>query len=209
MYSETIRVQKRYDRFARFYDAVEFLIERKLFKKLRKETLNKLQGKILDIGIGTGKNLPYYNAKAEVTGIDISRKMLEKAKKKAKTLGIKVKIHLMDAQRLKFKDNSFDYVIGTFVLCSIPDPVKAASEMKRVVKKNGKIILMEHVLSKYWPIALWEKIHNPVTKRLFGFNVNRDTKQNIIKSGLHVNKDERLAFFDVFRRFTCTKSLRR
>jgi len=209
MYSETIRVQKRYDRFARFYDAVEFLIERKLFKKLRKETLNKLQGKILDIGIGTGKNLPYYNAKAEVTGIDISRKMLEKAKKKAKTLGIKVKIHLMDAQSLKFKDNSFDYVIGTFVLCSIPDPVKAASEMKRVVKKNGKIILVEHVLSKYWPIALWENIHNPVTKRLFGFNVNRDTKQNIIKSGLHVNKDERLAFFDVFRRFTCTKSLRR
>jgi len=209
MYSETIRVQKRYDRFARFYDAVEFLIERKLFKKLRKETLNKLQGKILDIGIGTGKNLPYYNAKAEVTGIDISRKMLEKAKKKSKKLGINAKFYLMDAQELKFKDNSFDYVIGTFVLCSIPDPVKAASEMKRVVKKNGKIILMEHVLSKYWPIALWEKIHNPVTKRLFGFNVNRDTKQNIIKSGLHVNKDERLAFFDVFRRFTCTKSLRR
>ena len=209
MYSETIKIQKRYNRYARFYDISEFLVEIRLFHRLRRETLGNIEGKILEIGVGTGKNLSYYNSNVEITAIDFSQKMLEKAKERAKNLDINAKFYLMDAQSLKFKDNSFDYVIGTFVLCSIPDPVKAASEMKRVVKKNGKIILVEHVLSKYWPIALWENIHNPVTKRLFGFNVNRDTKQNIIKSGLHVNKDERLAFFDVFRRFTCTKSLRR
>ncbi|MBR9700100.1 methyltransferase domain-containing protein [Candidatus Woesearchaeota archaeon] len=85
MYDEaTIKTQKRYNRFARFYDGMETLVEKRLFKKLRKHTLSKLTGNILEIGVGTGKNLPYYNSKANVTGIDLSPKMLEKAKEKNK-----------------------------------------------------------------------------------------------------------------------------
>jgi demethylmenaquinone methyltransferase/2-methoxy-6-polyprenyl-1,4-benzoquinol methylase len=202
----TQKTKKRYDRFSRFYDGMEVFVEKRLFKNFRKETLGKLNGKMLEIGVGTGKNLPHYNSKAEVTGIDLSSGMLEKAKVKGEKLKLDVKLYEMDAQKLKFKNNSFDYVVGSFVLCSIPDPVKALKEIRRVVKPKGKIIFLEHVLSKYKLLAFWEHLHNPITSQVFGFNVNRDTKQNIIKSGLDINYDERLAFFDVFRRFTCSKS---
>ncbi|NQU79418.1 class I SAM-dependent methyltransferase [Candidatus Woesearchaeota archaeon] len=202
---ETLKTQRRYDRFSRIYDTVEYLFETKLFRSLRKKTLSKLEGRVLEIGVGTGKNLKYYDRKAELTAIDLSPKMLEKAQARAKQLKIHVNLRIMDAQKMEFKDDSFDYVIGTFVLCSVPYPIKALKEIKRVTRKNGKIIFLEHVLSKNKLIALWEHIHNPITRWLFGFNVNRDTKQKIIKSGLKVDNDEKLAFFDVFRRFTCSK----
>jgi demethylmenaquinone methyltransferase/2-methoxy-6-polyprenyl-1,4-benzoquinol methylase len=202
---ETVKTKKRYDRFSRFYDGMEVFVESKLFKNLRKETLGKLNGKILEIGAGTGKNLSYYNSKAKVIGIDLSSGMLKKAKARIEKLKLDAKLYEMDAQKLKFKNNSFDYVVGSFVLCSIPDPVKALKEIRRVVKPKGKVLFVEHVLSKYKLIAFWEHIHNPITSRVFGFNVNRKTKENIIKSGFYINNDEKLAFYDVFRRFTCTK----
>ncbi len=131
--------------------------------------------------------------------------MLEKAKSRVEGSKAAVTLRQMDAQQLEFKDNTFDYVVGTFVLCSIPNPVKAVMEMRRVVKPKGRIFLIEHVLSRYKLIALWEQVHNPLTRTLFGFNVNRDTRRNIEKAGLHILNDEELAFFDVFRRFTCSK----
>jgi ubiquinone/menaquinone biosynthesis C-methylase UbiE len=202
---ETEKTKKRYDRTAKFYDQIESFIENKLFGKLRKETFGDLKSNILEIGIGTGKNIPYYGKGAKITGIDLSPKMLEKAQVKAKKLKTKVQLLQMDAQHLDFKNNSFDYVIGSFVLCSIPYPVKALKEIKRVTKENGKIIFIEHVLSKNKLIALCEKTHNPITRRLFGFNINRKTGENILKSGLIIENDEKLALKDVFRRFTCLK----
>jgi demethylmenaquinone methyltransferase/2-methoxy-6-polyprenyl-1,4-benzoquinol methylase len=202
--SELRKVKKRYDRFSTFYDASEAIIEKGLFSKWRMRTISNLKGKVLEVGVGTGKNLPYYSNRVDLIAIDISPGMLEKAKKKAKKLSVKVDLHLMDAQNLEFEDESFDYIVSTFVLCSIPDPVIALKEMTRVLKPNGKILTLDHVLSKNKIIALWENAHNPITVRLFGFNVNRDTLNNIRKVGLEV-KDENIAFFDVFKRFTCTK----
>ena len=111
----------------------------------------------------------------------------------------------MDAQNLKFKDNSFDYIICTFVLCSVPDPVKTLKEMKRVVKPNGKILMIEHMLSKNKLIAFYEHIHNPITRFLFGFNVNRKTDENVEKAGLKIRKMQNMALFDVFRKIEAGK----
>ena len=105
---------------------------------------------------------------------------------------------------MDFEDNSFDYVIATFVFCSVPDPVKGLEEIRRVLKPEGRIILIEHVLSNYKTIAVFEHLHNPITKTFFGFNVNRDTKNNILKAGIKIEEDKELALFDVFRKFTCT-----
>ena len=111
----------------------------------------------------------------------------------------------MDAENLNFTDSEFDYVVATFALCSVPDPVRTVKEMKRVLKPNGRIILIEHVLSKNKLIALLERLHNPLTSGLLGFNVDRDTKSNIEKAGVRVERDENLALLDVFRKFTCPK----
>jgi len=198
---QTLKVQKKYDRFSYIYDWLEEGIEKGKFGRWRKELLRDLKGNILEIGIGTGKNLKYYNRNARVTGIDLSSKMLRKAKRKLGELKNKnIKLTIMDAQNLKFKDNSFDYIINTFVLCSVPEPVKVLEEMKRVLKNNGKILMLEHVLSRYFLIKIFQHIHNPITRGLFGFNVNRDTLGNIGKAGLKINKEENLALFDVFKR---------
>ncbi|MBI4149327.1 class I SAM-dependent methyltransferase [Candidatus Woesearchaeota archaeon] len=207
MYSqETINVQRKYDWYARFYDAL--WIEKRFFKNVRESTITGIGGKVLEIGVGTGRNLPYYPTHARVTAIDFSKKMLEKAKRRASNLGRDVDFYLMDAQNLAFPGDSFDYVVGTFVLCTIPDPLQALREVKRVMKDGGTAIFVEHVLSRYRPIGLVERLCNPLTNTMFGFNVNRDTRQNIIHSGLYITHDEELAFFDVLRRFTCMKSRR-
>jgi len=203
METQTKKIQRRYNRYSYIYDVMECPCELFSFKNYRKKILSPLQGKILEIGVGTGKNLPYYNYdRVDYIGIDFSPKMLAKAKKLdvpwAKLLG-------MDAQELKFKENSFDYIITTFVLCSIPDPVKALKEMKRVVKKDGKIIMLEHVRSENKFIGLLQDLHNPITKFFFGFNINRGTKENIHKAGLILIKDQKLAFRDVLRLFEARK----
>lgn len=205
MEKQTKSVKKKYDRISFLYDLLDYPCRLLFFKSWRKKYLSGLKGNILEIGVGTGKNLPYYDYKnARVTGIDISEGMLKKAKKRAKG-NSRIKLRLMDAQNLEFKKDSFDVIVTTFVLCSIPDPVKSLKEMKRVLKPNGRILMIEHVLSKNKILAFFEHIHNPITKFLFGFNVNRNTKQNIKKSGLRIIKDKNLALKDVFRLFIAKK----
>ena len=202
---ETEIAKKRYDRTSIFYNIMEYPIERLLFSKWRARFIPQLKGRILEVGVGTGKNLKYYSDDARVTGIDISLGMLKRAIKEANRLKRNYSLLQMDAQNLKFEDNSFDCVICTFLLCSVPDPVKALKEMRRVCKSDGKIIMLEHMLSRNRLIALFENLHNPITSRLFGFNMNRDTVGNIRKAGLKILTEKNLAVKDVFRYIECKK----
>ncbi len=197
---QTKLIQKKYDRFSRFYDLFESVFEKNLYGKWRKDLIGDIKGRILEVGIGTGKNLSYYNKDAKVIGIDISPKMLEKAKMRQKGFEKNITLIQMDAQDMQFEDNSFDYVVCTFVFCSVPDPIKVLKEMKRVCKKNGRILMIEHMLSEHKIIAFFEHIHNPIMRALFGFNINRRTVENIKKSGLEIYRIKNLFFFDVFRK---------
>lgn len=197
-------VEKKYNRFSIVYDILEWPVEKLLLGRWRKRIIGAAKGKILEVGAGTGKNLPYYSKKAKVTGIDISKGMLEKAVKKSKKLRLDCRLLLMDAEHIKFGNNSFDTVLCTFILCSVPDPAKALKEMRRVCKPNGRIIMVEHVLSKNRIIALWQKLHNPITKWLVGVNINRDTIANIRKAGLDIVSEENLAVKDVFKYIVCS-----
>jgi len=134
-----------------------------------------------------------------MVAIDLSSGMIGKAKNRATKADVEMVI--MDAQHLAFKDNVFDSVIMTFVLCSVPDPAKGVEECVRVCKPEGKIINLEHVRSKYRIIAFMEELMNPITSGFFGFNVNRNTRRNIEAGGANVVEDQKLAFFDVFRLF--------
>ena len=194
------QIKKKYNRFSLFYDLVEWPIEKLLFSKWRKKLLKNSKGKVLEIGVGTGKNLSYYNYhKIDLTVIDISKGMLNRAKEKAKKHDFPVKFKLANSEKLPFEDNSFDYIVCTFVLCSVSDQVKILKEMKRVLKKKGKILFLEHMLSRNKFIAFLEHLHNPITKFLFGFNINRKTIENIKKSGLKIVKDKNIAVKDVFK----------
>ena len=133
--------RKRYDRLAFFYDFLEAPVERFKFATWRRRLLNRIDvergERVLEIGVGTGKNIPYYPEGAKVTAIDLSSRMLERARKRATVLEASVAFHIMDVQHLAFPDRVFDPVFATFVFCSVPDPVAGLKELRRVCKPGG------------------------------------------------------------------------
>lgn len=135
-----------YDKVAKHYDRVFAPFEKRILKKWRGETLSYLpEGSlILEIGAGTGANFEFYPNSQCAVASEISLKMLEFAKRKTS------EIHLVqtDAENLPFPVNHFDAVFATLVFCSIPKPEKAFAEIKRIVKPNGRIVLLEHVRPK-------------------------------------------------------------
>ena len=190
----TEAARKRYNRIAPFYDFMEGLIERSSYSRWREMLWSKVEGsEILEVGVGTGKNFPYYPVDKDITAIDFSKKMLHRAKKKAGDLGIRVHLEQMDVQNLEFEDNSFDTVVGSFVFCSVPDPIKGLQEVGHVCKPGGKIILLEHVLSANWVLAWLMNLVNPVVVGIMGPNINRRTVENVANSGLKVEKVTDLA----------------
>lgn len=204
MITETEKTRKKYDRVSRFYDLMEGMMESGL-KKHRKQLLSKVKGDVLEIGVGTGRNFTFYNNKTNVTGIDLSPKMLSRAIKKARLAKRNYSLLVMDAENLKFKDESFDYIICTCVLCSIPDPVKALDEMRRVLKPKGEILMLEHMLSNNKLISFFENLFNPITKSFFGFNINRDTLSNIKQAHLKICAKDNIAMHDVFKKLVIAK----
>ncbi|MGD9678833.1 MAG: class I SAM-dependent methyltransferase [Vulcanibacillus sp.] len=177
------KIRRRYDRASNFYDFFEQPMEIMTLKKWRYEVMKELYGNVLEIGVGTGKNIQYYPDNISVTAIDFSENMLAKAREKAEKYNKKVNLLHMDAQCMEFHDNYFDCVFTTCVFCSVPDPVKGLKEIKRVCKSNGKIVMIEHERSENKVIGLLMDIFNPITLNLYGANINRKTVDNIKKAG--------------------------
>ena len=181
--NETALIQHRYDRIASFYDAAESLMELR-FQPWRRSLLTALKGhNVLEVGVGTGKNLPYYPADIALTGIDISEKMLEYAEIKAQKLRLKTSLLQADAQSLPFPDNSFDAALVTFVLCSVPEPKLALRELRRVVAPGGQILILEHVLSERWLLRRLMQLLSPLTERIWGASLDRETEQLVREAG--------------------------
>lgn len=189
----------KYNRISPIYELIDLPLEFPFFRRWRKEALSGLSGKVLEIGVGSGRNLKYYSSKAQITGIDNSEGMLEKARKKAREMK-NVNLFIMDAEHLEFPNNSFDYVIATFVLCTIPDPVKALKEMRRVLKPSGELIALEHLRSSNPIIDLFEHLIDPFLFILLGDHATRNTLKNIEEAGFTVLEAKKLAFNDVFRK---------
>ncbi|MBA7489761.1 methylase [subsurface metagenome] len=181
--------KRRYNRIAPVYDFMESLVERSRYSKWREMLWSKVDGThILEVGVGTGKNLPYYPEDIEITAIDFSERMLSRARDKARKQKNKINLRQMDVQNLEFEDNTFDTVLASFVFCSVPDPVRGLVEVERVCKLGGKVLLLEHVLSANRILGWLMNLSNPVVVRVIGANINRRTVDNVSKSGLVVER---------------------
>ncbi|HVJ47701.1 class I SAM-dependent methyltransferase [Desulfitobacterium sp.] len=185
MNKETELTRKRYNRTSHFYD----LMDRMINPELRTKAIRQASGKVLEIGVGTGSNLAYYLPGCEVTAIDLSPGMLEKAKGRVREAKVPVQLMEMDAQNIKFADNTFDTVIATCVFCSIPDPIKGLQEIKRVCKPNSKVILLEHVRSDNPILGVIMDILDPLTVHM-GPHINRRTVENIRTAGIKIKNVE-------------------
>lgn len=184
MKTDNEKTKQRYDRIAPYFDSLEGLLEGLFFSNWRKILWDKVQGEhILEVGVGTGKNFPYYPLNTTITALDFSEKMLDKAKVKKQHLNLTVDLELMDVQSLCYADNSFDTIVATFVFCSVPQPTKGLQELYRVCKPGGQVLLLEHVLSSKPLMAKMMQLMNPVIASIFGANINRQTVKSVQSCG--------------------------
>ena len=191
---QTARTQARYDRAAGRYDLVEAPMEW-LIKRLRRHLWANVDGEtVLEVGVGTGKNLPYHPQGTRLVALDISPRMLRRAADRARRLGRDADLVLGDAQRLPFREGAFDAAVATFVFCSVPDPVAGLQEVRRVVRDEGGVHLLEHVRAQN-PVLGWlMDLANPIAVRLTGANINRDTVSNVAKAEITLDAIESRGF---------------
>lgn len=192
--------RRNWNRSAWIYDLLTFMEVWGRSAEARAEVLREARGRTLEVGVGTGHNIRFYPEGSNIVAIDISEKMLARARAKAKVQKKKPAFMNMDIETMAFKDHSFDTVVSTCVFCSVPDPVAGFLEIKRVLKPGGRLIMYEHMLSRNPFLAFMLNAMNPFTIRLKGPYINRDTMGNIAKAGLKVLKERNVRFFDVFRR---------
>ncbi|MBW1998531.1 MAG: methyltransferase domain-containing protein [Deltaproteobacteria bacterium] len=191
--------RERYDRMARWYDFFEGPMEWLRFRVWRKRLLGRLNGEnVLEAGVGTGKNLPYYPEGTRPVAVDLSLKMLARAKKRVQGLSTDVPLIQMDVQHMGFDDRRFDTVLATFVFCSVPDPVEGLKEMRRVCRPGGRLLLLEHMRPENPLLGVLFDLVNPLVERMTGANINRRTIENIRKAGWKIRGEEKL-FLDIVR----------
>ncbi len=192
---ESLTTQRRYDRQAPLYDLMEVPAEFLAFRKLRRRLWGEVDGAVvLEIGVGTGKNMPYHPKGSRTVAVDISPRMLHRAARRARRLERDADLILADAQQLPFPANTFDAASATFVFCSVPDPVAGLGEMRRVVRDGGRLHLLEHVRAPN-PVVGWlMNLANPIAVRLSGANINRDTVSNVAMAGIALDDVESRGF---------------
>ncbi|MBI3978628.1 MAG: methyltransferase domain-containing protein [Chloroflexi bacterium] len=179
----TATTRARYDRIARLYDLLQTGAERR-FAPWRAELWRRAGGpRVLEVGVGTGQNVPHYPPGAAITAVDLSPRMLDRARARARREGVTITLQEADVQALPFPDASFDAAVATFVFCSVPDPVLGLTEVRRVLVPGGQLLLLEHVLSCRPLLRRAMHLANGLVVRLWGANVDRETVENVYRAG--------------------------
>ena len=186
--NRTAIIKNRYNRIAPMFNIMDKMIK----DKWRKALFSKVRGELLEVGVGTGANLPFYHQNAKVTAIDFSPKMLSYARKAAERHNIKVNLLEMDAQNMDFSDNQFDAVVTTCVFCSVPDPIQGLKEIRRVLKPEGRLYMLEHMRSENAFLGKVMDWLNPLIVGTMGANINRYTMDNLAQAGFQVADEKQL-----------------
>lgn len=185
------QARKMWDRYAPRYDRQIRISERLLFPGGRSWACAQASGYVLEVAIGTGLNLPFYPRAAKLTGIDLSPAMLAIARDRAAQLGIDADLRQASAGALPFPGASFDTVVCTVSLCNIPDDRAAISEMYRVLRPGGRLILLDHVASdRRWVLAA-ERLLEPLALRLNGDYLTRRPLPLAEAAGFTITRSER------------------
>ncbi len=188
----TRKLIRQWDRHAAGYDHMSQPMERMLgFAPARARLFAGLGGTILELGVGTGRNLPYYPRDARMIALDLSRGMLDRAADKARAAARRVTFLVGDVEELPFADASLDAVVGSGVFCCVLDPVRGLREVKRVLRPGGKLVLLEHVRPRGVLGALFDLL-DPLVNRHMGPHINRRTLDSMRAAGLVIEREENL-----------------
>lgn len=195
----TALTRARYQRLSVIYDRMEGMAEA-LYRPWREKLWALVEGlRGLEVGVGTGKNMPHWPKGTQMAAIDLTPGMLEIARRRAKRLGLTANLRLGDVQALDFPDASFDIAVATFVFCSVPDPMLGLWELARVVRPGGQVLLLEHMRSANPILGALMDFVNPLVVRLMGANINRRTVENVRAAGLQIESVEDLGMGGIFK----------
>jgi ubiquinone/menaquinone biosynthesis C-methylase UbiE len=189
---QTAKVRRAWERNAASYDRQIAFFERVQFGGGRQWLGARVQGRVLEVAIGTGLNLPHYPAGARVTGIELSPAMLAIAERRAADLGRDVDLRAGDAEALPFGDGTFDTVVCALSLCTIPRPAAAVAEMKRVLVPGGRLLLLDHIGSSWPPIYAAQWLLERLTIRAAGEHFTRRQRPLVTAAGFEIVEAERL-----------------
>ena len=188
---ETEAVRRVYEREAANYDRNVKRPERLLFAGGREWVCAQAEGEVLEIAVGTGRNLPHYPDGVRLTGIDFVPAMLDVARRRAVELGRPVELRLGDAQALEFEDATFDTVVCTLSLCTIPDDRAAVAEVRRVLRPGGRFVLLEHVRSPVRAVRGVQRLLAPAFVRFGSDHVLREPLDHVQAEGFSIEVLER------------------
>ena len=177
------RYAPRYDRDTGFYDLL-------LLGDSRSWVCSQASGQVLEVAIGTGRNLPFYPRGIQLTGIDFSPSKLDIAHGRAAEVGVDITLIEADAQHLPFADHQFDTVVCTLALSSIPDPAAAINEMHRVLRPGGQLLVVGHVASPHRVVRADQRRLERLSIRLAGDHQTRQPYPKIVAAGFTIDRRE-------------------
>ena len=198
-----------YERIARLYDLLDLPFEYGRYRRIRPLLFSGLSGRVLDAGVGTGRNMPFYPRGAEMVGIDLSPTMLARAERRRAALDAKVDLRRMDVTRLDFPDASFDAAVATFLFCVLPEELQAPAmaELGRVVKPGGEIRLLEYVRPTGAFRQVMARLWEPWMRFAYGAGFDRRTEAHVTEAGLKV-VEARFVVDDLVKYLTLRRSQR-
>jgi ubiquinone/menaquinone biosynthesis C-methylase UbiE len=179
--------QEKWDSAAALYDIMGGFGPERRWREAKKRLFSGMSGRILFLAIGTGLDIPCFPPGKQIVGIDISPRMLEKARRRAAAYPGTLILRQMDVHDLDFADASFDQIYSACTFCSVPDPVHGLKALRRVLKPGGKLAMFEHTGSRLFPFSLMLHVMNPVC-RLFGPEMDRDTVAHVRAAGFRVDR---------------------
>jgi ubiquinone/menaquinone biosynthesis C-methylase UbiE len=193
--------RNKWDFSAGFYDLLAWGPEQR-WAPYKRELFANMRGRVLFAAVGTGQDIPFFPPGRDIVGIDISPRMLAKARERAANYAGSLELRLMDIHALEFPDHSFEQVVTSCTFCSVPDPVAGLIALRRVLKPGGGLYMFEHTGSRVFPFNLMLNVMTPLWKPI-GPEMNRDTVANVQTAGFEIREVTNI-YLDVVKTIIAT-----
>jgi ubiquinone/menaquinone biosynthesis C-methylase UbiE len=177
----------KWDNVAPTLDLMSGYGPEKRWGPVKRDLFSAMRGKILFLAVGTGLDIQFFPPDRDIVGIDISPKMLERARDRAEAYPGRMELREMDVHEMDFPDASFDQVVTSCTFCSVPDPVRGLEALRRVLKPGGQLRMFEHTGSRYFPLSLMMNLMTPLSRRV-GPEMNRPTVLNVQRAGFRIRE---------------------
>jgi ubiquinone/menaquinone biosynthesis C-methylase UbiE len=188
----TAKSRRFWDEVAPRYDKAMRFLERFQFGGGREWVCSRAHGEVLEVAVGTGLNLGLYPPDARLTGVDLSPEMLVLARSRSAEIGCPIELKEADVAALPFEDATFDTVVSTLAMCAVPDEQAGIAEMHRVLRPGGRLLLLDHIGSNWWPIWAGQRLMEVYTIRHAGEHMTRRSRPIVERAGLVIEESERL-----------------